>query len=278
MKLWQVKGKDLQEVKGDELNDGRRLEDWFTKGAGSPDELDWVLVQPGSAVAVGGKTKHKQKSVPPAPNYPASKETQERAEKGDPAAQAELGFLCEVGIDTPVDRAEAVRWYRKAAEQGNARAQLNLRQIAAFGFMYEREPDKPADGKDPVKRCREAAEQGNASAQFNLGQMYEWGNGTPADLAEAVKWYRKAAEQGGAAAQFKLGSCYCDGQGVKQNTAAAVRWWSAAAEQGEAAAQFNLGLCYCNGQGVPQDYAEAVSNGAREAAEQGGNQGTGKIG
>jgi hypothetical protein len=275
MKLWQVKGKDLQEVKREALNDGQRLEDWVVRATGSHDKFEWTIVNAEPVVAHGGKT-HK-KSAHPSSDSIAVQETKARAEAGDAAAQAAVGFLCELGIRGHVDCAEAVRWYRKAAEQGNARAQLNLRQISTLGFMYERGIDTPADGAEAVKWCRKAAKQGNVRAQFNLGQMYEWGDGVTQDIAEAVKWYRQAAVQGGAAAQFKLGSCYCDGEGVKQNTAEAVKWWGAAAEQGEAAAQFKLGLCYCNGQGVPQDYAEAVKW-YREAAEQGETKAQGKLG
>ncbi len=277
MKLWRVQGKDLQEINGEALNDAHRLEEWIAKDTSNHDELEWVIVSPEPAAPAASRTNGRKKSASPPASAFSFQETRERAEKGDASAQATLGFMCELGIDAPVDRTEAVKWYRKAAEQGNARAQLNLHQIAALGFMNDRGASAPADCEEAVRRCREAAEQGNPRAQFNLGQMYEWGNGVPQNAAEAVKWYRQAAEQGGAAAQYKLGLCYCNGDGVKQNTVEAVKWWRAAAERGEAEAQFKLGLCYCNGQGVPQDYAEAV-NWFREAAEQGETRAQGKLG
>ena len=45
------------------------------------------------------------------------------AEQGDADAQFTLGFRYEYGLGVPQDDAEAVRWYRLAAEQGNASAQ-----------------------------------------------------------------------------------------------------------------------------------------------------------
>ena len=90
------------------------------------------------------------------------------------------------GEGVPEDAAEAVRWYRLAAEQGDATAQFNL------GVMY-------ANG-EAVRWYRLAAEQGYAAAQFNLGVMYANGEGVPEDDAEAVRWYRLAAEQGYATA------------------------------------------------------------------------------
>jgi TPR repeat protein len=277
MKLWQVKGKDLQEVSREALDDGQRLEDWVVKATGNRDEFEWIIVHPEPGGAALATINGQQKSAPSPSNSIAFQETKVRAHNGDAAAQAALGFMCELGLDAPVDCAQAVKWYRKAADRGNARAQLNLRQIAALGFMYSRGVAAPADCAEAVKWCRKAAEKGNPRAQFNLGQMYEWGNGVQQDFAEAAAWYRQAAEQGGAAAQFKLGLCYCDGHGVPQNTAEAVKWWVNAARQGEAAAQFKLGVCYCNGQGVPQDYAEAVKW-YREAAEQGETMAQGKLG
>jgi hypothetical protein len=277
IKLWQVKGKDLQEINREALNDKQRLEDWIVEDTSIHDEVDRIVVNPEPVVAAGSNINSQQKSTPPPSNSTAFQETKARAEKGDAAAQAALGFMYELGIDVPVNCTEAAKWYLKAAEQSNTRAKLNLGQIAALGFVYKLGIDAPVDCAEAVKWCRKAAEQGNPRAQFNLGQMYEWGNGVPQDFAEAVKWYRQAAEQGGAAAQFKLGLCYCNGQGVPQNTAEAVKWWGRAAEQGEAAAQFNLGLCYCNGQGVPQDYAQGVKW-YRQSAEQGEAMAQSKLG
>ena len=63
------------------------------------------------------------------------------------------------------DYAEAVRWYRKAAEQGYAKAQGSL------GWMYEQGLGIPKDGAEAVKWYRKAADQGNAVAQRFLGRM-----------------------------------------------------------------------------------------------------------
>ncbi|POR97032.1 tetratricopeptide repeat protein, partial [Haemophilus influenzae] len=54
------------------------------------------------------------------------------------------------------DNFEAVKWYRKAAEQGHADAQLNL------GYMYEKGRGVKQDDFEAVKWYRQAAEQGNA--------------------------------------------------------------------------------------------------------------------
>ena len=49
-----------------------------------------------------------------------------KAERGDAAAQVQLGDAYDTGAGVKKDVAEAIKWYRKAAEQGNADAQFGL--------------------------------------------------------------------------------------------------------------------------------------------------------
>jgi uncharacterized protein len=60
------------------------------------------------------------------------------------------------------DYAEAVKWYRLAAEQGNANAQYNL------GVMYDNGDGVVQDYAEAVKWYRLAAEQGNATLKIIL--------------------------------------------------------------------------------------------------------------
>ena len=129
------------------------------------------------------------------------------------------------------DNAVAVKWFRKAAEQGHARAQFNL------GWMYDNGRGVSKDESEAVKWYYKAAEQGHVRAQFNLGWDYRHGCGVRQDYVEAVKWYRMAAEQGDADAQNNLGWMYDNGHGVSKNEPEAVKWYRKAAEQGHAHAQ-----------------------------------------
>jgi TPR repeat protein len=85
---------------------------------------------------------------------------------------------------------QAVMWYRKAAEQGYARAQCNL------GVAYDNGRGVAQDYVQAVVWYRKAAEQGRAKAQCNLGVAYDNGRGVAQDLGQAMMWYAKAAEQG----------------------------------------------------------------------------------
>ena len=82
----------------------------------------------------------------------------------------------------------AVYWYRKAAEQGNAKAQVNL------GCCYENGEGVEKDMKQAAEWFRKAAEQGNTHAQFSLGSCYDGGLGIAKDHLEAIKWYRKVSD------------------------------------------------------------------------------------
>jgi TPR repeat protein len=177
----------------------------------------------------------------------------ERAQKGDAAAQFNLGLRYANGKDVPKDSTEAVKWFRKAAEQGLAIAQYSL------GVMYDRGEGVAQNSTEAVNWYDKAAEQGLADAEFNLGVMYLIGKGVLENSAEADKWFRKAADQGNADAQFYLGDMYANGNGVPKDNTEAMKWWRKAAEQGNADAQGNLGSMYANGEGVPKDASEGLA-------------------
>ena len=151
------------------------------------------------------------------------------------------------------DYAAALKWYRRAAEQGYALAQVNL------GSMYFDGQGTSPDIQEALKWYRLAANQGLASAQFDLGVLCEQHGRTPQDVQEALTWYQKAAGQGYAPAQVNLAALYAEGQGgVAQDFQQALRWYREAADQGYAPACFNLGVIYAEGQGgVERDLSMA---------------------
>jgi TPR repeat protein len=174
-----------------------------------------------------------------------------RAGAGHAETQYDLGVMYTFGSGVPKDLAEAVRWYRLAAEQGFAEAQYKL------GVMYTFGKGVPKDSAEAARWCCLAAEQGFAGAQYKLGVMYGNGRGVPKDSAEAARWCRLAAEQGFAEAQYKLGVMHGTGTGVPEDYAEAARWYRLAAEQGFTEAQYKLGVMYSDGTGVPRNLERA---------------------
>ena len=145
------------------------------------------------------------------------------ANKGDAAAQNNLGLMYTQGLGVPRNDKEAVSWFHKAAENGDAAAQNNLGRAYAKGLGVSQ------DDKQAVSWFRKAAEKGYAEAQDNLGAMYANGRGVSQDYEQAAAWIRKAAEKGSARAQINLASLYEKGLGVPQDYAEARKWYGLAA-------------------------------------------------
>jgi TPR repeat protein len=159
--------------------------------------------------------------------------------------------------------ADALQWFYKSAEQGNALGQYFLGYMYRNGYGVEKNP------AEAVKWFSESAEQGNDAAQNNLAFMYLNGTGVERNYDKAIKWFRKSAEQGNDAGQCYLGYMYRNGYGVEQDDNKAVEWYRKSAEQGNNVGQYNLGLMYEKGYGgLTQDYAEA-EKWYRKSAEQG---------
>jgi hypothetical protein len=152
------------------------------------------------------------------------------------SAESNLGVLYFTGDGVTKDSLEAVRWFRKAAEEGHDVAQLNL------GAMYVNGEGVPQDSTEGARWYRRAAEQGNAQAQNHLGTMYVNGNGATRDNVEAVRWFRKAAAQGLPDAQKNLGVMYINGEGVAKDLVQAYFWLSVAGSNGEETARRYLAI------------------------------------
>lgn len=208
-----------------------------------------------------------------------------RAEKGDQNAQQELAWQAYQREDYET----AVRWYTRAAEQGNAMAQFNLGIIYINGYgnierNYAKARDyflkaaeqqyKGADiylgymafsGLGQTQSYNEAAswftsavERGDGYGHYYLGQLYRDGLGVTQDTRKAIQLYQWAAEAGITTAWHSLGSMYSHGKGSLRNPEKAVQAFTKAAEAGIASSQNALGYMYQQGQGVERDYAKSV--------------------
>jgi TPR repeat protein len=145
-----------------------------------------------------------------------------------------LGMMYASGDGVPTDESEAVRWFRKAAEKGNAEGEYSL------GEMYLTGRGVAVDFHEAVNWIRRAAEKGEVRGQYNLAVFYAQGQGVTKDDSLAAKWMRKAADQGLGAGEFGLGVMYADGKGVPQSAVEAIAWYRRAASQGDGAALNNL--------------------------------------
>lgn len=148
---------------------------------------------------------------------------------------------------------EAVKYFKKAANQGHAKAQYEL---AGMYFLGRGVTINNTQGTFWLQK---AAMQGLSKAQHNLAYNYHHGkNGVKKNYIKAFEWYKKAAVQGEAKSQNSIGCLYSDGLGVKQNYAKAFEWFQKAANQGDTDAQYNLGSLYEDGLGVKKDIQKAI--------------------
>ena len=112
--------------------------------------------------------------------------------------QFNLGNRHYNGQGVAKDATEAIKWFRKAAEQDHAGAQFMV------GKCYHCGRGVAQDQMEAVRWYLESAKQDYADAQWLLGFCYLNGDGVAKDKTEAVGWYRKAVKLGHKGAAIAL--------------------------------------------------------------------------
>jgi TPR repeat protein len=143
----------------------------------------------------------------------------------------------------------AMSWFRKAAEQGHATAQLQLARIL----------DIADENEEAAKWYQRAAAQGNAEAEFELGKLYAAGIGVSKDLKQAVQAYQRAAQQGHANAIRVLAAAFEHGRlGLPIDHEQAVFWLHRGVTHQDRWSMQRLATAYQNGElGLPVDPVRA---------------------
>ncbi len=194
------------------------------------------------------------------------------AEKGHSAAMTNFGMSLKEGYGgTPVDHREAFKWFKRAAEAGDAKGQVNT-ALYYLGTTPALDSGVTVNKQEAFMWNKKAAVAGNAIGQYNVGCAFYAGNGVTADLREAFKWYKLAAEAGNKDAQLNLGFCMHNGDGCVVNKREAIKWYTSAAEAGSAIAQYEAGQAHEHGEGTAIDLYKAVKwyTLAAEAGNSGG--------
>ena len=126
--------------------------------------------------------------------------TKERAERGDVKSQVELAN----NLAANQLAAQAVVWYRKAAEQGNVEAKFRLGEILINGSGSRPDPDQrvapnPAEG---VRWTYEAATNFHSGACRNMSYVLENGLGVGINIVESYAWLEVFARSNSAHADM----------------------------------------------------------------------------
>jgi TPR repeat protein len=142
-------------------------------------------------------------------------------------AHFELSEIYRVGEGVDVDIARSFTYLRRAAELGNADAQLK------YALALDHGRGLPVNASEAAKWYRLAADQGKVLAMTNLADLHENGTGIAKDLTEAVKLYRQAATKGSSIAFVSLALLIEQGKGVPVNKPLAYTYFEIAARAGE---------------------------------------------
>ena len=121
--------KELEEIAVGDMSEERKIKEIRRKypdaaGAGNANAPSGVNADKPATAGAGQTSSGRPKS--------GTEETERRrklAEQGDDKAQFNLALDYSSGNGVKQDKAEAAKWFRKAAEQGNAKAPLVLRRL-----------------------------------------------------------------------------------------------------------------------------------------------------
>lgn len=182
------------------------------------------------------------------------------AKAGHVRAAVKAAAMYEEGRGGQVDKEQALKWHRVAAEGGVAES--------AFKVAKAKEQDANANPEDMLKMYQRAALAGDSEANIRLGDLYFTGDAGVKNQVEAFKYYRNAAQLKNPKAYFKMGYCYERGHGVAANNQEAARWYEKGSDAGDLNSTANLARFYETGAGVDKDLNKAVRL-YRTAAEQG---------
>ena len=122
---------------------------------------------------------------------------QRAAQAGDATALLAMGHMAERGESPTLSRDDAVSYYRQALAAGNARAGLRL----GFLFVTQDDGDNAAEGRALLET---AAQAGLVEAHGGLAYAFENGIGGAPDAEQALAHYREAAHHSDAYAQLRM--------------------------------------------------------------------------
>jgi TPR repeat protein len=196
---------------------------------------------------------------------------QELADRGDPAAENELGIRYRVGIDVDKDPAKAIPWFLKAAKQGYAKAYFNLGaayyngdgvnvsdQDACVWFTLAADAGDQRGMEAVARTQQEFTPAQMARCELLIATAYQSGERVEQDRGKALQWYEKAADNKDGLACERLAYMYQRGLGVAADPQKSLKWLKRSADLGYVPAIYDMAYMYDKGgMGLPQDITKA---------------------
>jgi TPR repeat protein len=113
-------------------------------------------------------------------------------------AYCSLGQCFQNGEGAKDDLDKAFNFYLKAAELGNAEAQVQVGIYYASGWSVKE------DKTEAIKWYEKAAKQRDFTGCYMLGECYKDGKGVPQNFVDAYKWYSLAVAFGNVSAESPI--------------------------------------------------------------------------
>lgn len=181
------------------------------------------------------------------------------ADKGNAFAAFKIGALYDYGEGVKKDYQAAMDWYKIAASKNLPVA------TAAIGWLYYNGQGVQKDRtkalsyfQSVLPAFNQAAEKGEIYAMEGLSNFHVQGIALPQDFSKAFQWSTKAALAGSARSMCELALFYQLGYGVKKDLEKSVEWFLKSADKGFTFSMFCLGGAYYSGIGVIKNDAKSV--------------------
>jgi len=183
-------------------------------------------------------------------NDPIQRELREQlhhlAVKGGAKAKLNYANLLMKYIFSFDDKKEAFRWFKDAADLGNADAQYRVALMYRDGFGVEK------NNSESLKYFEFSGNNGNLRAMQYLGDAYL--NGIiDFDEKKSFWWHLKAAERGNPTSQYQIAVMYRDGNGVEKDDRLSESWFKSCVYSGLVGFASILSDAYSKGMQVLKD-------------------------
>ena len=210
-----------------------------------------------------------------------------KAWQGNQEAQIAIGHSYFSGKGARQDYDMALKWYKKAAEQGNPEGitivenwdeYKNLESKSLIEFWVKAKQGDPTakiiyEHRDEYKKLEPTNQKliefwvkawsGDVNAQFAMGNFYHFGENVAKDNSLALKWYKKAAEQGNNESQI-IAEHWSEYKNLDVNNKDLISTWIKA-WGGDAKAEFSMGKYYDGKDVALRWYQMAADHGSPEA-------------
>ena len=171
-----------------------------------------------------------------AQNQPTFEQALYDAQNGDSSAYGWEGFFYYEGKSVARNYSEAIKWLKKAAENGDSRC------YAYLGSSYF----ELQNYQEAVTWLKKAVNNGDTRVYVGLGASYK----QLKQYSEAISWLKKATDYDDNQAYFLLSQCYY----AQFDYEKAIIWAKKAANNGETRAYIALGASYMQ----LKQYSEAM--------------------